>query len=103
MTIKLKFSIILIIVGLLLGSYTVVLVWNTYRNLRIIRVTNAEFNVLLAAAKTRKNIDWQIKEATEYLRFRTPESESDTRNHAEKAKTGLEEWKAAIQNMLFHG
>jgi signal transduction histidine kinase len=103
MTIKIKFSIILIIIGLLLGAYTIVLVWNTSRNLRIIRVTNIEFTVLLAAAKTRTHIDWQIKEATEYLRFRSPESESDTQKHAEHAKAGLEEWKAAIKKMLLHG
>jgi len=103
MTIKIKFSIILIIAGLLLGSYLVVLLWNTSQNIRNIRVSNIEFNVLLAAAETRTNIDWQIKEATDYLRFRLPESESKTLSYANKARKGLEDWKLSTQKLLNRG
>ena len=79
------------------------LVWNTSKNLRNIRITNIEFNVLLAAAKTRTNVDRQVKKATEYLRFRTPHRDSDARTHVKGAKSVIKEWKTAILKMMQHG
>lgn len=100
MTIKAKFSIILMILSLMLGSYTIVLFWNTYRNIKQIEIADLDFKVLLAAAEARTNIDSQMKEVANYLKFRNPRYKNDFNIYREYATKSLAEWKRLIQRTI---
>jgi len=92
MTIKAKFLIILMLLGLFLGSYTSILIWNTYRNIEQIKIADLDFKILLAAAETRTNIDMQLKEVASYLKFRNPKYRDKSEIFKANAISNLAKW-----------